>query len=247
MNSATKLCLIAMLTATRPTSTHATESVDQTSPRSSVLNIAVARIIKDAIPREYEKRKDWGNTKQVTVGLRTDGLRINRRKKSVNHGVWKRYRVHLIDPDDQLAVQIENVGPSKDGSLAFTLRVQAHFDLWARAKVYQYGVHLIALEAVADATVDLQVDCEVGVRLQTQTGTPGVAIQPTVTNANLDIVDFQLRRVSNARGPIVRELGEELPRLLEDKLQGPKFVAKLNRAIKKKSDHLEIGVQALWR
>lgn len=214
---------------------------------TSPLTAAFARILKDAIPREYEKEKDWGNTRNITSGLRRDGLKLYRRKKPVNHGVWKRYRVRLIDPDENLAVQITDVQPGEDGRLRFTLQLRAELDLWARAKIYQYGIHIIALEALGDAKIDLNLDCEVGMRLQTNAGTAGVALDPRVVDARLGIVDFHLHRVSNAKGPIVRELGEELPNLIEDQLQGPKFVKKLNRAIDKKRDRLELDLLALWK
>ncbi len=202
---------------------------------------AFARLIENAIPREYEKRKNWGNTKNITVGIRADGIKLHRRKKPVKHGVWKHYKIRLIEPQETLAVQIKNLRPVEGGRIAFTLAVQAKFDLWARAKVYKYGIHLIAIETLGDATIDLAIDCEVGMSFQTHKGSAGIALDPQVTDARLDITDFHLRRVSNAKGPIIRELGEELPRMIERELQGPKLVAKLNRAIEKKRDRLELS------
>ena len=138
-------------------------------------------------------------------------------------------------------MEIENLRALETGRVAFTLTLQAKFDLWARAKIYQYGIHIIALETLGDATIDLAIDCEIGMSFQTQKGTAGIAIDPQVTGARLDITDFHLRRVSNAKGPLVRELGEELPRIIERELQGPKLVAKINRAIEKKRDRLELS------
>ncbi len=211
-----------------------------TKTQTSLAN-TFARLLEKSIPREYEKRKDWGKTKNITVGVRRDGIKIHRRKKPVKHGVWKHYKIRLIDPQETLTVQIQDLRPEENGRVAFTLTLQAKFDLWARAKVYHYGVHLLALEALGDATIDLAIDCEIGIRLQTHEGLAGVALDPQVTAARLDITDFHLRRISNAKGPLVRELGEELPRILERELQGPKLVAKLNRAIEKKRGRLELS------
>ncbi len=221
-------------------STHAQDTA--ATSNSQPLVDAFAKIIEQAIPREYEKRKDWGRTKNITVGLRNDGFKIHRRKKAVKHGTWKRYRIRLVEPENTLRVRIENLRPGEEGRMAFTLRLNAALDLWARAKVYRYGVHVIALEAEGDAKIDLEIDCEIGLQLQTQDGRPGVALHPRLTAARLDIAEFHLHRVSNAHGPIVRELGEELPRLIESELQGPKLLAKLNRALEKKRDRLEFGV-----
>ena len=217
------------------------------SSSQAALANAFASLVERAIPRHYEKRKDWGKTKNITVGVRRDGIKLYRRKKPVNHGVWKHYKINLIEPDKTLAVQVENLRALDSGRVAFTLALQIKFDLWARTKIYQYGVHLIALETVGDAAIDLEVDCEIGMKFQTQKGSAGIAIDPQVTDARLDITDFHLHRVSNAKGPIIRELGEELPRFIERELQGPKLVAKINRAINKKRDRLELSFGELQK
>ena len=211
------------------------------SSAQAALANAFAGLVERAIPRHYEKRRDWGKTKNITVGIRRDGIKLHRRKKPVNHGVWKHYKINLIEPDKTLAVQIENLRASDNGRVAFTLALQIKFDLWARTKIYKYGVHLIALETVGDAAIDLEIDCEIGMKFQTQQGSAGIAIDPQVTDARLDITDFHLRRISNAKGPVIRELGEELPRIIERELQGPKLVAKINKAINKKRDRLELN------
>ena len=206
---------------------------------------AFARLIEQSIPRTYEKRKDWGKTKNITVGVRNKGIKLYRRKKPVKHGTWKHYKLSLIEPEKKLAVRIENLHAAKDGRIGFTLEIQSQFDLWARAKVYQYGVQLIALEIVGDAAIDLQLECEVGMKFQTQDGSVGMALDPLVVDARLDITALHLDRISNAKGPLVREFGEELPRWIEHELSGPHLVAKLNKAIDKKRDRLELSVSDL--
>ena len=234
------LVLLLLICSNRASAQRPTAELT-TQAASDSLAKMFAQLVEQAIPREYEKRKDWGRTKNVTTGIRTDGLRIHRRKKPVKHGVWKHYKVRLIEPEKTLAVRIDNFRPVEGGRVGFSLTLDAKFDLWARVKVYQYGVHLIALETVGDATIDLAIDCEIGLNLTTPAGRPGVAIDPRVVDARLDITDFHLHRVSNAKGPIIRELGEEFPRLIERELQGPKLVAKLNKAIDKKRDRLQVG------
>lgn len=221
------------------------ETTAAPSSTSTAIANAFAGLIEKAIPREYDKRKNWGHTKKITIGLRRDGIKIHRRKKNVKHGVWKHYKIKLIDPDERLKVQIVDLRSLENGRVGFTMKLQVKFDIWARAKIYKYGVHLIALKTVGDAEIDLALDCEVGVNFQTQSGGTGVALDPLVTGARLDITDFHLRRVSNAKGPIIRELGEELPRIIERELQGPKLVAKLNKAINKKRDRLELSFSEL--
>ena len=74
-------------------------------------NFAAGKIA-EAIPREYEKYQDWGKTKQMTTGVDFKGHlwdpKIDRRKSEVNDGIWKHYRLTLVEPDKNLAVRIEN-------------------------------------------------------------------------------------------------------------------------------------------
>jgi len=212
------------------------------STAKSALAHTFAELIEQAVPLEYDKKKDWGKTKNITVGLRNEGLKLSRRKKAVNHGVWKHYQVKLIDPEENFSVRIENLN-SVDGSrVGFTLVLNARINTWARAKVYQYGIHLIALEVLGDTDIELALDCEVGVRLYTEKGSPGLAIDPRVVDARLNLSNFRIRRVSNAKGPLVHELSSGLRRAIEHELDGPKLVAKINRSIEKRRDRLELSL-----
>ena len=210
---------------------------------------AVARLITDAIPRDYERSKDWGRTKRITTGVRSSGnffeFDIHRRKTEVNHGVWKRYRVTLVDPDEHLDVRIDDLRSAGPGRIACTLFVTAKLHGWARAKVYNRGVHLIALEAECDTAVRLWLDVEVAIESAPSSYLVGLAIWPQVTAARLKLDDFRLTRVSDVKGPLVRELGDGLRHLIEDELDGPRLAAKLNRSIEKRRDRLQLTPERL--
>jgi len=80
------------------------------------------------------------------------------------------------------------------------------------------------------------------VRIKSSQGKSRVVVAPQVTDARLALRDFHISHLSNAKGPLVRELGEEVKKIVEHKLQGPKLTAKLNRAIDKKRDRLEFAL-----
>jgi hypothetical protein len=128
---------------------------------AEVIATLASRLIADAIPREYERSKDWGRTKRITTGLRSSGnffdFDIHRRKTEVDHGVWKKYRVTLIEPDKNLVVNISNLRTIEPGRIGLTLTVSAKLHGWARAKVYDRGIHIIALEAELDTNVHLSI------------------------------------------------------------------------------------------
>lgn len=248
------LPFLCIFIATVATSTCAAEVV---APQEPVMSGAsadevaevVAGLIADVIPRRYERTKDWGRTKRITTGVRSSGnffeFDIHRRKTEVKHGVWKRYRVAMVDPDKTLDVRIENLRSAGPGRIACTLLVAAKLDGWARAKVYNRGIHLIALEAVCETKVRLRLDVEVAIEAAPSAYLTGIAVRPVVTGARLKLDDFRLTRVSDVRGPIVRELGDGLRHLIEDELDGPKLVAKLNRSIEKRHDRLQLTPERL--
>jgi hypothetical protein len=202
----------------------------------------VARMIAEAIPREYDRSKDWGRTKKIATGVRSSGnffrFDIHSKKSEVNHGVWKHYRATLIEPEKNLLVRIDNLRSLEAGRIALTLFVTTKLHGWARAKVYENGIHLIALEAEGDAKVSLWIDCEIALEAAPASFLTGIAVRPHVTNARMSLDEFRLARISDVRGPIVHEIGDGLRHLVEDELNGPKLSAKLNRSIEKRRDRL---------
>ncbi len=202
----------------------------------------VAQLITDAIPREYERSKDWGRTTRITTGVRSSGnffkFDVHSKKSEVNDGVWKRYRATMIEPDKNLVVRIDNLRSLDAGRIAFTLFVTTKLHGWGRAKVYESGIHLISLEAEADTKVSLWLDCEIALEMAPASFLTGIAVRPHVANARVSLDEFRLTRISDVRGPIVRELGDGLRHLIEDELNGPKLADKLNRSIEKRRDRL---------
>ena len=69
---------------------------------------------------------------------------------------------------------------------------------------------------------------------------PGLAIRPVVTAARLALDDFRLTRISDVKGPLIEELGDGIRHLVEDELDGPNLVARINRSIEKRRDKLVI-------
>lgn len=236
---ATRLAVIIPLLAA---SLAAAQTLPSDAAPQNALAATLSRLLEDAIPPEYEKQKDWGATAEIPAGWRVTGkpfhLHMSQRTHTVNHGVWKHYKLRLIDPQQNLHVTLADVRTIGPGRVAFTLKGDAKIDAWARAKVYEYGVHLVALEFESDMRVQVVVQGELAVELHHGNSGATLAIVPVVTASRLEIGDFHLRRVSNAKGPLVRELGDGVRKLAEEELNGPRLTEKLNRAIAKKRDRL---------
>jgi hypothetical protein len=205
----------------------------------------VGPIIAESIPRKYEGSKDWGKTTEIVSGLHSNGnffkFDIHREKKEVNDGVWKKYRLELIEPEKNLTVRIDDLRSIESGRYALTLFVAAKMHGWARTVVYERGVHVISLEGEGDTSVSLWLDAEVGAKtVQSSLLIPGIEIQPTITDARLKFDDFKLTRISDVKGAIAHDLGGLLKKALQKELAGPKLVKKLNHSIEKHPEKLRL-------
>jgi len=211
----------------------------------------VTHWVRAAIPKKYEDNKKWGGTKEVFAGLKITrrGLRIKtrRRRKRVNHGTWKKYRVQLVDPK-KLDLKYSEVTRSKSGKLKFSVAATGDLLVHARLAQWERGLQLLNISADAEAKVTLYVTCEAGLR----TGNsliPTIGLDLKVLEADIKIHKFRLRRLSQIRGPIAKELGRGVEHFLKRYLRKyrHKLPAKLNRSIEKKKDRLEVSLKSLFK
>ena len=59
-----------------------------------------------------------------------------------------------------------------------------------------------------------------------------------MADAQLTLNEFHIRRISDAQGPLVRQMSDGIARVVENEISGAALTAKLNRAIEKKRDRL---------
>ncbi len=213
----------------------------------AALGRALAQIVREAIPPIYEREEDWGRTKRITTGLRVDKLKFSRRKKEVDHGIWKRYRIELVEPEEHLHVRVENLRNLAEGQAALTLVLEAKLRGRAQARVYNRGLHVITLTTEGHTDLTIRADFEVAVSAIPANFFAGIQLSPVATEAQVDLRDFELTRVGELHGPLARELGSGMKRVLENELEGPKLVAKINRAIDKNRDRLKVTPERLVR
>lgn len=223
-------------------------SADDWRPLGDML----AREIQVSIPWQYEKRQDWDSHREIPVGVSVEGkpfhLHFHRRTKSVNHGVWKHYRLVLVAPEKNLSVKVLEMTALPENRAGFVIQVDAAVDAWGRAKIYEYGVHLGAYELEADSRVQILIRGDLGMQLGGVAGDPTITLDPRFTDAELKVNELHIRRVSNADGPVVRQLSRGAANAIEDELSGPRLTAKLNRAVDKKRGRMVLHANELsWR
>lgn len=221
------------------------------------LNAVVTSLVREHLPHQYEDTRHWGKTKEVFAGIkvRVDGWQVKtkRRKRTVNHGTWKLYRIELIDPHQTFQIQVDKIAPDKNGRVGMDARCQANLRVFGRVSQWEFGVQLASFSIDATARVQLLVHGNLGLRLDNTKLPPDVVLDPKVTWADIQLLDFRVHKISDLQGPLVRELGKGIREVLEDKLaeNRDKLPEKMNRQIDKNKDRLRLSlhdlIQSSWK
>lgn len=211
----------------------------------------ITSLIRENLPDQFESRDHWGDTKEIWAGVdvRREGWQIKtkRRKKQVNHGTWKLYRVRVLEPDRHLQIDVRDVRSLPSGRVEFDLLADARLDVFARLAQWELGVQLISLSVNAEARTQFHVRCNLGLKLDPSKLPPDVLLDPQVSQADLRLIDFRVHRISQIGGSVAHELGDQARDLLDEELakQNEKLPSKLNRQIGKNQDKLRLSVQDL--
>jgi hypothetical protein len=206
----------------------------------------ITKLAREQLPDKYEKTKNWGKTTRVFDGwkLERDGLRLEtrRRFKQANDGAWQKYSIRLIDPDHKFDVRVANLR-QRESQMVCDVTVIAAARVSGRHTQWENGVQLISIGAEADARLRLRAELAVGMKLDPTKFPPDVYLQPRVTQADLDILEFKLRRISHFGGPVVKSLSTSVREVLEDKIaeDRPKLVERLNKSLAKQDSKLRFS------
>lgn len=213
----------------------------------------ISALVREHLPDQYEKKKNWGHTTRTIDGLSVkfeDGrLKTHRKYKQANDGKWQMYHVELIDPERNFDIRIANLRELDDGRVGLRVSAVATLHAVGRQAQWEHGIQLYSISAEADARVRLTADAAVAVQLDPTRFPPDVHLRPEITAAHVEILDFTLRRVSDLDGPLIRALSKTVREELEAKLaeDNARLVAKLNKAIDKEEPQLKLSAADLLK
>ena len=198
------------------------------------------------IPQSFEDDDGWGDETKFQSGLNIrfhDGqLETNRRWKHVNHGNWLQASGKLVDPEERFQLKAARLPEPEMGTQRYDVEVSAQLRVTGRQQQWSYGVMLwsISAEAVADVKLHLILDVKSEV-VQNDKGTR-LRFVPEVTQAEAQLTDFSLRRISHLKGKPVQEFGELFERLIRKRIgrENKNLATRINAALEKKRERLEI-------
>ena len=198
------------------------------------------------IPPEFEDDDGWGDEKKIQSGLNirfSDGrLDTNRRWKHVNHGNWLQATGKLVDPVERFQLNAARLPEPEKGTQRYDVEVSARLRVTGRQQQWSYGVMLwsISAEAVADVTLHLVLDVKSEV-VQNDKGTR-LRFIPDVTEAEVQLTDFSLRRISHLKGKAVQNFGDLFEALIRQRVgrENKNLAIRINTALEKHHERLEI-------
>ncbi|HEX4143260.1 MAG TPA: hypothetical protein VHY91_06900 [Pirellulales bacterium] len=240
-------CLVAALAPERSVGDDEPEApAFEDEPLSSAIRQAILDELKD----KYEDKKNWGHTTEALRGVKIRGqglkLRLEKRTKPVNDGLWQRYVVTVVEPERQLHVRLDKLRLTDQGRIAFALRLSAKLRGEAHIERWERGVKLLGTSAQGDATVAATIACDVGIRFDPGKVASDVLLDPHVSAISLDLIDLDVHRISKLGGKAAHELGDSFTPMVARQLKRreAKLAAKANASIAKHSDRLRLPVNA---
>ena len=213
------------------------------------LSFWVRWLVLRNLPPSFEDNRKWGREKEVFDGikLRREGWKIEtkRKTKTAKHGTWSRYYIEFVDPGENLQVNIQQMAFPKAGPIRVVTQVIAPLKLFGRMSEWRRDVQLISLSTNADATIELNVACDIQVTVNPLKIPPDVEFRPTVTDAAVVLRDFKVHSISQLHGPLAELLGNGIREVLDNRLEDyrEKLVVKMNAEITKQKGKLKLSLQ----
>ena len=213
------------------------------------LSFWVRWLVLRNLPPSFEDNRKWDREKEVFDGikLRREGWKIEtkRKTKTAKHGTWSRYYIEFVDPAESLQVNIQQIDFPKKGPIRVMTQVIAPLKLFGRMSEWRRDIQLISLSTNADATIELNVACEIQVIVNPLKIPPDVEFRPIVTDATVALRDFEVHSISQLHGPLAELLGKGIREVLDDRLENyrEKLVIKMNSEIEKQKGRLKLSLQ----
>jgi hypothetical protein len=166
------------------------------------LSRLIHKVVAGQVPKAIEDNSGWGKTIPIPEDLKLPKLRTVVKvgdRMELPHGLWRKVKLTMPDPAKDLNIRVKELSPMNGSKYRLKLEADANLHGWTEVQHWQKGLALVGFIAEADAAVLLNLECEVGLELNSKKFPPEIKIDPKVTGLEIDLKDFSLRKVTLRR------------------------------------------------
>ena len=194
-----------------------------------------------------ETAHDWGNQREVLVGMKWHKLKPEPNRAMRNDGHWQKVRIEAINPNDSLALGIRDIVSPKPGKTTFEAFLGMNVRMFYEQQLWKSGVRLYGGETRARCWVALRVVCELTSHLEKQQGQilPVAVLRVRVTEADLHYTNLVVEHTVGLDGAAAKAVGDVLHKFINKVKPNleRELLDKANAAIIKSADTKEIRVE----
>ncbi len=242
---------LALMPLASPTAVHADESATVDAPAAAPefsWSDLAREIALHVIPENYRDDRHWDKKERMQSGVRVKTkngqVRFEPRDKKVNHGLWRRFSMALLNPDKTFQLDIRNVRCTPEGATRFDLFVQVRARCETQFALWTYGIKGLNGTVESDVTVQALVDCSFRLDTEFTEGSvlPVFALKPEFHDVDLKLSDVDTRKIGLLGGWMAEELGNGTRKSFEDLLQSQEkpLLERIRRTVGKNQDRLRL-------
>ncbi|WP_437185388.1 hypothetical protein SH668x_002492 [Planctomicrobium sp. SH668] len=198
-----------------------TEQKVKTAASAETFGEILRYLLLESMKEEYEDNRNWRGTVDRFDGFRIRGTRISKREREVPHGIWHRYKVSLIRPEETFDVEINQLDPTESGSIPFEIVINLKARCEATFVWWTYGVKGVNGTSVSNAKIQMKLLLETSptVRFDLNSPLPGIDFRPKVKDVQIKLKDLDVKQVGVLEGKVVEVLGDGSRKAVENVMQ----------------------------
>jgi hypothetical protein len=192
---------------------------------------ALRNELVDKLPSPLaETSPGWGHTKRIGGSNKKQGK-------------WRKVRLDALNPRDTLVIDVRDIKPAADGSVAFSTFLLCDARVEYTEHIYEAGIRVLATSARARLRLHLQVDCQASASLDgSNAWVPDVVLTIRATKAHVTYDNLVLEHAIGVGGDAARLMGDGLKNALHELRPGleASWLAKADAAVVKAAHAREV-------
>ena len=224
-----------------------------TAAETKQLSEVVKQLLVKYLPDPAVTSKhNWGQQKDVTVRFETERKgpfrwQVERVKEKRNDGHWTALKLSVMNPRDNLTVELKDVRSPEPGKTTFTAILSGPVKFTFEQQLWKSGLRIYSGETRGRCEAKSVLECETTSRLDWTPGKllPAQILRMKVTKADLSYDHLKIEHTAGLGGEAAEMIGETI--LAAVKRMKPSLekdlIEKANAAVVKAGDSKEIRLE----